>query len=485
MEEAVVGNLKITLSSAVTWLLKNRQPQGHWGDVRGTAIACWALSDVIRGRNAPRGSIEDLRATVRKAAQWLVGQARKDDGALSWESEAWDTSLAIIAITGAMLSENAQGGSLRKSDDHVESVMSAAKWLQAVQCERTRAWYDEVWETSLAVIALMRAQEIQRGPTKSLTADLGRIMAWFNGLPSNERGLFIVPHYSGFIAWLLAEMRASPDYETICRQASFPGFVAKVDRAAKWLVWAARRDIANTWSTDTFANAYAAYGVAKLYSIADRGRGMPDYRRRDRTFVSDIITWFHAHRGKGGGFEDTEDTGLAILALSACMDLLDIDYPEIVTSVRSGWARVPCFLAYAGKARAKAVKVKAALDALKLPIQVIDWWDYSHGRSIFDQVILDKGEECSFAIVIATPDEVVKTRRGETRHPRDNILLEIGYFYGKFGEKNVILLVDGDTELPADIRDRTHIPLQVDARSMPTMMKRLEKAIREIIRYYE
>ena len=98
------------LAQAIGNLLSHRGPQGHWGDARSTALAVWALNEVISGRNAGADSLPELRATTRDATAWLVGQARREDGGYSWESEAWDTALAILALKAAGQNDLATAG---------------------------------------------------------------------------------------------------------------------------------------------------------------------------------------------------------------------------------------------------------------------------------------------------------------------------------------------------------------------------------------
>src|SRR5439155_8161008 len=138
------------LAQAIGNLLSHRGPQGHWGDARSTALAVWALNEVISGRNAGADSLPELRATTRDATAWLVGQARREDGGYSWESEAWDTALAILALVS--------------SSDTSERVDQGVAWLNRIRDPESGVWYDEVWETTLATVALVRSERSRQRP---------------------------------------------------------------------------------------------------------------------------------------------------------------------------------------------------------------------------------------------------------------------------------------------------------------------------------
>jgi len=58
--------------------------------------------------------------------------------------------------------------------------------------------------------------------------------------------------------------------------------------------------------------------------------------------------------------------------------------------------------------------------------------------------------ECSAAIVMFTPDD----EAGTNKRARQNVILELGYFLGKFqssNERKIIILKKGDIEIPSDI----------------------------------
>ena len=184
------------LAQAIGSLLKNRTPQGHWGDTRSTALAVWAFNEVIAGRNVRPGSLPELQTAVRDGTAWLVGQARREDGGYSWASEAWDTALAVLALVS--------------SDDKSERIDQGVAWLQRIRDPESGAWYDEVWETTLVTVSLLRAERTRQKPIHDLSSWLEPVLKWFLQIPSKPSGEFVCAHYSGFLAWVLGEVLISP-----------------------------------------------------------------------------------------------------------------------------------------------------------------------------------------------------------------------------------------------------------------------------------
>ncbi|MEM7779451.1 MAG: nucleotide-binding protein [Pseudomonadota bacterium] len=73
----------------------------------------------------------------------------------------------------------------------------------------------------------------------------------------------------------------------------------------------------------------------------------------------------------------------------------------------------------------------------------------NQGRTIIEKVETHGG--VSFAVVLLTPDDEGRVSGGDPNpRPRQNVLLELGYFIGRLGRSNVCALKKGDMELPSD-----------------------------------
>lgn len=74
------------------------------------------------------------------------------------------------------------------------------------------------------------------------------------------------------------------------------------------------------------------------------------------------------------------------------------------------------------------------------------------GRTIIEK--FEKHSDVGYAFILLTPDDVgaLATEKENVKpRARQNVILELGYFLGKLGRKNVCCLLKGDIELPSDI----------------------------------
>ena len=56
-------------------------------------------------------------------------------------------------------------------------------------------------------------------------------------------------------------------------------------------------------------------------------------------------------------------------------------------------------------------------------------------------------------MAILTPDDIAVTARTnlQSSRARQNVIVEVGWFWGRFGRGRCLLLVRGDVELPSDL----------------------------------
>jgi predicted nucleotide-binding protein len=74
----------------------------------------------------------------------------------------------------------------------------------------------------------------------------------------------------------------------------------------------------------------------------------------------------------------------------------------------------------------------------------------NEGRTVIEKV--EAHSDVGFAVVILTPDDE-GCLKGEPLQPRarQNVVLELGYFVGRLGRKNVCALKAGNLEMPSDL----------------------------------
>lgn len=73
----------------------------------------------------------------------------------------------------------------------------------------------------------------------------------------------------------------------------------------------------------------------------------------------------------------------------------------------------------------------------------------NEGRTIIEKV--EANSNVGFAVVLLTPDDLGSVKDGTpSARARQNVILELGYFIGRLGRKNVCALKRGDIEVPSD-----------------------------------
>jgi len=88
-----------------------------------------------------------------------------------------------------------------------------------------------------------------------------------------------------------------------------------------------------------------------------------------------------------------------------------------------------------------------------------------HEQANRGQTLIEKFEQhataAHFAIVLLTPDDVGSQRGGEQRpRARQNVVFELGFFYGTLGRDRVCVLYEESVELPTDIEGIAYVPLR-------------------------
>ena len=89
-----------------------------------------------------------------------------------------------------------------------------------------------------------------------------------------------------------------------------------------------------------------------------------------------------------------------------------------------------------------------------------------HERANRGQTIPEKFEEhaseAGFAIILLTPDDVGASKdkiKNLKPRARQNVVLELGYFWGRLGRGRVCVLHKGGVELPSDMQGLLYVPM--------------------------
>lgn len=84
----------------------------------------------------------------------------------------------------------------------------------------------------------------------------------------------------------------------------------------------------------------------------------------------------------------------------------------------------------------------------------------NQGRTIIEK--FERHADVDFAVVLFTPDDIgypVNRVEQSRPRPRQNVVLELGFFMGTLGRQRVCVLYSGDVELPSDYAGVLYLPL--------------------------
>jgi len=101
----------------------------------------------------------------------------------------------------------------------------------------------------------------------------------------------------------------------------------------------------------------------------------------------------------------------------------------------------------------------------------------TEGRTLVEK--LEHYADVDFAVVLLTPDDVGAAAGSADRlnaRARQNVVLELGFFVGKLGRKNVCALHKGALELPSDYLSVGYVPLDAGGGWRLQLAKELRSA---------
>lgn len=128
-------------------------------------------------------------------------------------------------------------------------------------------------------------------------------------------------------------------------------------------------------------------------------------------------------------------------------DLDDIGEPAIVPRVRTFEGSRRIFVVHGHDEGAREA-VAQFLERLGLQPIILNE-QANRGRTIIEKV--EQESSADFAVVLLTPDDEGGPKGGEFKpRPRQNVLLELGYFIAKLGRERVCTLMKGTLEIPSD-----------------------------------
>lgn len=108
------------------------------------------------------------------------------------------------------------------------------------------------------------------------------------------------------------------------------------------------------------------------------------------------------------------------------------------------------FLGYCGSSSPTAKRIKDYL--LTLGARVLDWQtDFIPGRTIIDQIEQAAARTNGGIFLFTKDDDLAGPGAVGMSAPRDNVVFEAGYFIGLKGKRNVLIVRQAGSKMPADL----------------------------------
>jgi hypothetical protein len=108
----------------------------------------------------------------------------------------------------------------------------------------------------------------------------------------------------------------------------------------------------------------------------------------------------------------------------------------------------------------EAVKQNVARFIDRLGFNAIILHEQSNdGRTVIEK--FEANSDVGFAIVLLTPDDIGGSKQNPSHlqdRARQNVILELGYFFGNLGRSKVCALYKGSVELPSDFSGIIYVP---------------------------
>jgi predicted nucleotide-binding protein len=128
------------------------------------------------------------------------------------------------------------------------------------------------------------------------------------------------------------------------------------------------------------------------------------------------------------------------------------------TWVESVEARNDVFFGYCSKANNVARNIKSYLTD-EVGMRVLDWaTDFRPGHTIMEEIARATAT-CRCGLFLFTTDDPIEGPSTAKAVPRDNVLLEAGYFMSAHTSKRMVVIRENGTRMPADLGGMIYLTL--------------------------
>lgn len=122
-------------------------------------------------------------------------------------------------------------------------------------------------------------------------------------------------------------------------------------------------------------------------------------------------------------------------------------------------ARYDVFFGYCSKADTLARDIKGFLTD-EAGLKVLDWaTDFRAGRTIMEEIARATAT-CRCGLFLFTADDPVDGAPTSTAVPRDNVLLEAGYFMSAHTARHMVVVREKGTRMPADLGGMIYLTIE-------------------------
>jgi predicted nucleotide-binding protein len=152
-----------------------------------------------------------------------------------------------------------------------------------------------------------------------------------------------------------------------------------------------------------------------------------------------------------------QDLETAILYLKDCLPDFSEKPKEEQNQINHSGNNENVFIVHGRNDGIKA-QVSNLLQKIKLK-PIILHEQANEGKTIIEKI--EKHADTKAALVLFTGDDVgrYKDDTDDEKRPRQNVIFEAGYFMGKLGRENTIILVEEGVNIQSDLQGYIYIPL--------------------------
>lgn len=137
----------------------------------------------------------------------------------------------------------------------------------------------------------------------------------------------------------------------------------------------------------------------------------------------------------------------AKLILEDYLQEIGNEYTPLQSTVNQSFDKIFVVHGHNGELKEAVARIveKQGIQAIILSEQV------NRGKTIIEK--FEEYSQVGGAICLFTADDLSKVNSSDTMQPRarQNVVFETGYFMGKLGRENVVVLADNGIELPSDL----------------------------------